>query len=34
MLYSSLENPKIKELKKLKTKKYRDILGKFIIEGD
>ncbi len=34
MLYSSLENPKIKELKKLKTKKYRDILGKFIIEGE
>ena len=34
MLYSSLENPKIKELRKLKTKKYRDILGKFIIEGE
>ena len=34
MLYSSIENPKIKELKKLKTKKYRDILGKFIIEGE
>ena len=34
MLYSSIENSKIKELKKLKTKKYRDILGKFIIEGE
>ena len=34
MFISSLENPKIKELKKLKTKKYRDILGKFIIEGE
>ncbi|MBR1376378.1 MAG: RNA methyltransferase [Bacilli bacterium] len=34
MLYSSIENSKIKELKKLKTKKYRDLLGKFIIEGE
>ena len=34
MFISSIENPKIKELKKLKTKKYRDILGKFIIEGE
>ena len=34
MLYSSIENNKIKELKKMKTKKYRDIFGKFIIEGE
>ena len=34
MLYSSVHNDKIKELKKLKEKKYRDQLGKFIIEGD
>ena len=34
MLYSSVHNEKIKELKKLKEKKYRDQLGKFIVEGD
>ena len=34
MLYSSVHNDKIKELKKLKEKKYRDQTGKFIIEGD
>lgn len=34
MIYSSLDNAKIKELKKLKTKKYRDTLGKFLIEGE
>ena len=34
MLYTSKENPKIKEIKKLKEKKYRDELGKFIIEGE
>ena len=34
MLYSSVHNERIKELKKLKEKKYRDQLGKFIIEGE
>ena len=34
MLITSLENSKIKDLKKLKTKKYRDIENKFIIEGE
>lgn len=34
MLYSSVHNDKIKELKKLKEKKYRDQSGKFIVEGD
>ena len=34
MLYSSVHNDKIKELKKLKEKKYRDQLGKYIVEGD
>lgn len=33
MLYSSINNEKIKELKKLNTKKYRDNLGLYIVEG-
>ena len=34
MLYTSLENKKIKDLKKLKTKKYRDKTGCFLVEGE
>ena len=34
MLYTSIENKKIKELKKLNTKKYRDLNNLFIIEGE
>lgn len=34
MLYSSIENKKIKEIKKLYTKKYRDLNNLFIIEGE
>lgn len=34
MLYSSINNNKIKELKKLKNKKYRDLSNKFIIESE
>lgn len=34
MLYSSLQNPKIKEICKLKQKKYRDQTSLFIIEGE
>lgn len=34
MLYSSIDNQKIKDIKKLYTKKYRDLEGKFIIEGE
>ena len=34
MLYSSINNPKIKELKKLKTKKYRDLTNTFLIESE
>lgn len=33
MLYTSLSNKKIKEIKKLHLKKYRDSNNKFIIEG-
>lgn len=33
MLYSSINNPKIKELAKLKQKKYRDKQGLFLVEG-
>lgn len=33
MLYSSLQNPKIKEICKLKQKKYRDQKGLFLVEG-
>lgn len=34
MLYTSIENKKIKELKKLNKKKYRDINNLFLIEGE
>ena len=33
MLYSSIDNKKIKELKKLNQKKYRDLTGTFLVEG-
>ena len=33
MLYTSLENKKIKDLKKLNQKKYRDKTGRFLVEG-
>lgn len=33
MVYSSIENPKIKEIKKLQQKKYRDKNNLFVIEG-
>ena len=33
MLYSSVDNSKIKDLKKLQTKKYRDKKGLFLVEG-
>lgn len=34
MLYTSVENKKIKEIEKLNQKKYRDIEGLFLIEGE
>ena len=34
MIYSSLDNKKIKEIKKLHTKKQRDNLSKFLVEGE
>ncbi len=34
MLYSSLDNKKIKELKKLNIKKYRDTSNYFLVEGE
>lgn len=34
MLYTSSENKKIKEIKKLHIKKYRDTVGKFLVEGE
>lgn len=34
MLYSSIDNQKIKDIKKLYTKKYRDIENRFIVEGE
>ncbi len=33
MVYTSLENEKIKKLRKLKKKKYRDQTGMYLIEG-
>lgn len=33
MLYTSIENKKIKEIKKLNLKKYRDKTGLFLVEG-
>ncbi len=34
MLYSSIENKKIKNIKKLNIKKYRDEINEFLIEGE
>ena len=34
MLYTSKENPKIKEIKKLTIKKFRDESDTFLIEGE
>lgn len=34
MLYTSIDNDKIKNIKKLQTKKYRDISNRFFIEGE
>jgi rRNA methylases len=34
MLYSSIDNDKIKEFKKLQNKKYRDKKGLFFVEGE
>ena len=34
MLYTSTQNEKIKEIKKLQKKKYRDEYGLFLIEGE
>ena len=34
MIYTSIENKKIKNIKKLYSKKYRDEFNEFIIEGE
>ena len=34
MLYTSIDNKKIKDIKKLHTKKYRDKTGLFLVEGE
>lgn len=34
MLYTSIDNKKIKDIKKLNTKKYRDKVGMFLVEGE
>lgn len=34
MVYSSIANAKIKNIKKLNDKKYRDMVGLFLIEGE
>lgn len=34
MIYTSIKNEKIKEIKKLKEKKYRDKMDLFLIEGE
>ena len=34
MFYTSIENKKIKEIKKYNDKKYRDISSKFLVEGE
>lgn len=34
MLYTSIDNKKIKNIKKLNNKKYRDELGLFLVEGE
>ena len=33
MLYGSMENPKIKQIKKLSQKKYREKYKEFMVEG-
>ena len=33
MIYTSIDNKKIKDLKKLHNKKYRDKMGMFLVEG-
>ncbi len=34
MIYTSLENPRVKDLRRLHTKKYRDEAGLFLVEGE
>jgi len=34
VVYTSLDNPKIKDIKKLNQKKYRDKKGMFLVEGE
>lgn len=34
MLYTSIDNKKIKDIKKLNQKKYRDQMGLFLVEGE
>ncbi len=34
MLYTSTQNTKIKEIKKLHQKKYRDLTNRFLVEGE
>ena len=34
MLYNSCDNKKIKEIKKLNLKKYRDLENKYLVEGE
>ena len=34
MLYTSIDNKKIKDIKKLNSKKYRDKVGLFLVEGE
>lgn len=34
MIYSSIDNKRVKDIKKLNNKKYRDELGLFLIEGE
>ena len=34
MVITSLENDKVKELVKLQKKKYRDLTGTFLVEGE
>lgn len=34
MLYTSKDNKKIKDIKKLQTKKYRDLTNQYIVEGE
>jgi TrmH family RNA methyltransferase len=34
MIYTSIDNPKIKEIKKLQVKKHRDENGLFLVEGE